>query len=244
MTQRAKQTSFQFLLAKKEARLKSTGDSDNGNNNIVLLRPSGHISGPVRTAFDMCHKHRKVFEELEGDRDTKLHQLLARVLYFYQIGHTDRNCKEAYKKVLEHAGVRITGNTKNCFIPAVKAVFGDTEKSNVGRYASVLFAANEEGITPERVGTYLMEHGGIVKTAKKGSELLNPNRGAEILERNNARLKDLEASAKPLKASQLSSDLPVGLSSALMRKHPDGSLMLLAFREEEAGIVSRYKPAS
>lgn len=194
----------------------------------------------ISDAFSTCRQSHAELAAATVSSDVKLHSALADVLSFYQIGDRDEESRLVYERLLRDAGIKVTRSTKNSLLPALKAVFGPTNKSSQGRYAAALYQAHAEGVTPEKFAQFVREKNGLVECAKEGAKRLNPRAAADKAKREKEALIALQAASKPLSMSCLSKQLPLGLSVALVSKGADGALTLLAHRAEKEAAVSRF----
>lgn len=196
---------------------------------------------PVTDAFNMCDRLSNEMATSKVNSEIKTTELLAKTLHFYGVGNSNEKSKRVYNKLLSKKEIRVTRKTTNPFTPAVKAFFGAIQKTNVSRFAAALYHASTEKVTAEAFEQFVQQKGGLVACAETGAELLSPDKAERAKKRIKDSLIKLRSTAKPLPATHFKDNLSKGLSTLLVEKSADGSILVLGYRKQ-TGAPDQYEP--
>lgn len=235
--------------AKRKAELKKRSFSQSIRSSPRHLVPNKDIGegeekmiSEVYAAFSACRNSFADLETANLSGDEKLFGILSNVLRFYVAGTADGASQEAYNLLLKETDIKVTKNTRNPLLPAFKAIFGDTNKSSLGRYAAVLKFASHKNVEPNNLARFVKSKGGLVACAREGAELLNPNRATEKIDREQQHIEDLKKVGIRLNSSQFPKNIPQELSTLLILKDANQTIMLLGHRSVGSSAVIQFKP--
>jgi hypothetical protein len=203
-------------------------------------KPNIDVAGLLEVARDRAEKAAKA----AASGTSLLAEALAHTLELRRLHDVGGSAEKDLAAAYNSAGIKVTKRTLNAFTPLVKLVFGHKlPRTDVSRYANVLWLADERGVEPEGFEQFLRTAGGVAACAEKAAA----ERRAGAQDASEVPVeKALKARRKSAKRVELpAEELPeTDLISVLFERTADRSaFLMLGARPAKPGSARRYLPA-